>query len=105
MATIFMTLRLLKDAVKCEYDYIVVGAYMLFNRRSDCARVLLDVPAHSYPSRPQGPQVLSSLVRGYLSTGQSLGTNLNIGLSLCVLVSLTIPDTGSYVRVYWEELR
>ena len=54
METIFLTLRLLKDAVKCEHDYIVVGAYMLSNRRNDCARVQLDVPAHSYPIKPKG---------------------------------------------------
>jgi hypothetical protein len=41
---------------------------MLFHRQRNCTRVLLDVPAHAYPSRPQ---VLSSL-RAYLSNPQSL---------------------------------
>ena len=57
-----------RGEAKLEYDYIVVGVYMLFNRQSNCTGVLLDVPAHSYLSRLQ---VLSSL-RAYLSTPQSL---------------------------------
>ena len=57
-----------RGEAKLEYDYIVVGVYMLFNRQSNCTGVLLDVPAHSYLSRLQ---VLSSL-RAYLSTAQSL---------------------------------
>ena len=71
-------LTTVRDVVKREYDYIVVGTcsrlnrlrrHMLCNRRrSKCARVLLDVPAQAHARRPQA---LSSR-RACLRTPQPL---------------------------------
>jgi hypothetical protein len=88
-----------RGAAEREYDYVVVGVYKLFNRQSNCTRVLLaDVPAHSYPSRLQ---ILS--LCAYLRAPQSLGANLNKD-SLSMFpprlspFSLTFPDACGHVR-------
>ena len=81
------------------YDYIVVGAHMLFNRQGNCNHVLLDVPAHSYPSK-------TASLQAYSSAPQSLGANLNkVSLSIFLLrlssFSLTFPDACSH---FWDVL-
>ena len=92
-----------QNAMKWSVGMIILlaGAHMLFNRQSNCNHVLLDVPAHSYPSK-------TASLQAYSSAPQSLGANLNkVSLSIFLLrlssFSLTFPDACSHFRDVWEQ--
>ena len=83
-----------------DYGYLV-GVYMLFNRQVNCTRVLLDVTAHSYPSRPQ---VLSLRVEHSPVSANPHKSSLSAFPPRLSPLSLTFPDPCGHVRDVWEEL-
>ena len=116
-----------QDAVKREYDYIVVGAYtphlsfptlpicmhVCCNRRwSKYTHVLLDISAQTHARRPQASSSLRVCLRIPQSLCSSLKQDVRISTRTPSVRSPTLdllffahpfPDTRSHVRDVWEE--